>query len=136
MEIERAAPAGALAAALASEPARPAVEALAAAPAEAAAQQAAQQTTQQASATGFAFSHLIAEGPQRSREGVLHLSVMGETHVRQSALLAAAGGVRIAEAHRRRRGRLTDELLGSLDDPFVRCLGDGELWLTVPPGGR
>jgi uncharacterized protein (AIM24 family) len=129
VEIERAAPATGLAASLAPEPVRPR-EAPVANPAEIA--------TLQASATGFAVSHLFSEGAGATRvhDGVLHLSVIGETHVRHSALLAAAGEVRVEEARRRRRGRVTDELLGSLDDLFVRCLGEGELWLTLPPKGR
>jgi hypothetical protein len=129
MEIERAAPQGALAAALGAEPpAARTQEAPVATPAEIA--------TEQTSAAGYAFSHLYNENAPRTRDGVLHLSVIGETHVRQSALLAAAGDVRIEEARRRRRGRVTDELLGSLDDLFVRCLGEGDLWLTIPPRGR
>jgi uncharacterized protein (AIM24 family) len=128
LEIERATPQGALAAALAPElPART-QEGPVASPAEIA--------TEQTSAAGYAFSHLYSESAARTREGVLRLSVIGETHVRQSALLAAAGEVRIEEARRRRRGRMTDELLGSLDDLFVRCLGEGEMWLTIPPRGR
>jgi tetratricopeptide (TPR) repeat protein len=128
LEIERAAPQGALAAALAAETgsARTA-EGPVASPTEIG--------TEQTSAAGYAFSHLYNDGT-RTRDGVLRLSVIGEAHVRQSALLAAAGEVRIEEARRRRRGRLTDELLGSLDDLFVRCLGDGEMWLTIPPRGR
>jgi tetratricopeptide (TPR) repeat protein len=127
LEIERAAPAGGLAAALVPEAplARP----------EPAVASAAEIATEQTSAAGYAFSHLYNDSA-RNRDGVLHLTVIGETHVRQSALLAAAGEVRIEEARRRRRGRITDELLGSLDDLFVRCLGDGDLWLTVPPRGR
>jgi tetratricopeptide (TPR) repeat protein len=130
-EIERAAPPTGLAAALAPEP-------TAARPQEGPVAAASEIAAEQASATGYAFSHLYSDGPgaARTRDGVLHLSVIGETHVRQSALLAAAGEVRIGEARRRRRGRITDELLGSLDDLFVRCQGEGELWLTVPPRGR
>jgi Flp pilus assembly protein TadD/uncharacterized protein (AIM24 family) len=123
LEIERAAPQGALAEA----PAARAPEA----PATSSVENAAEQT----SAAGYAFSHLHNEGAS-SRDGVLRLSLIGETHVRQSALLALAGEVRIEEARRRRRGRLTDELLGALDDLFVRCVGEGEMWLTVPPRGR
>jgi tetratricopeptide (TPR) repeat protein len=124
LEIERAAPQGGLAAALAAE--APRSESPVSSPAEIA--------TEQTSAAAYAFSHLYNDA--RTREGVLRLTVIGETHVRQSALLAAAGEIRIEEARRRRRGRATDELLGSLDDLFVRCLGEGELWLTVPPKGR
>jgi tetratricopeptide (TPR) repeat protein len=127
LEIERASPQGGLAAALAPETPARSPEA----PAVTTGESAAEQT----SAAGYAFSHLYNDGA-RNRDGVLRLSVLGETHVRQSALLAAAGEVRIEEARRRRRGRLTEELLGSLDDLFVRCLGDGEMWLTVPPRGR
>jgi uncharacterized protein (AIM24 family) len=129
-EIERAAPVSGLAAALAPEPILPRAEGPVGSPSEIAAEQ--------ASATGYAFSHLYSDSPAaaRTRDGVLRLSVIGETHVRQSALLAAAGEVRIGEARRRRRGRLTDELLGPLDDLFVRCQGEGEMWLTVPPRGR
>jgi uncharacterized protein (AIM24 family) len=126
-EIERAAPAAGLAAALAPE--APVREAPVAAASEIAAEQ--------ASASAYAFSHLYSDSPAaRTRDGVLHLQVIGETHVRQSALLAAAGQVRIGEARRRRRGRVTDELLGPLDDLFVRCQGEGEVWLTIPPKGR
>lgn len=134
VEIERAAPSSGLAAQLGVSPA-PA----AAPPAQAPVSMPAEIATEQASVTAFAFSHLIAgDGASvaRASEGVLHLSVIGETHVRQSALLAAAGDVRVEEARRRCRGRLTDELLGPLDDLFVRCLGTGEMWLTLPPHGR
>jgi Tfp pilus assembly protein PilF/uncharacterized protein (AIM24 family) len=125
LEIERGSPQGGLAAALTADAPR-SPEAPVSSPAEIA--------TEQTSAAAYAFSHLYNDA--RTREGVLRLSVIGQTHVRQSALLAAAGEVRIEEATRRRRGRLTDELLGSLDDLFVRCLGEGDLWLTVPPKGR
>jgi uncharacterized protein (AIM24 family) len=132
VEIERSGPASpGLAAQLGGAPAAPPAPVAAPAvsvPAEIA--------TEQASAAAFAFSHLIASDPGTAREGVLHLAVMGEVHVRQSALLAAAGEVRIEEARRRCRGRVTEELLGPLDDLFVRCLGNGEMWLTVPPQGR
>jgi tetratricopeptide (TPR) repeat protein len=135
VELERAAPSKGLAAALgAPEPPAPAARA-----AEAPAGTPAGLATEQASVTAYAYSHLLAEraeGTAAAREGVLHLPVIGEAHVRQSALLAAAGDVRVEEARRRVRGRLTDELLGPLDDLFVRCLGTGEMWLTVPPHGR
>jgi uncharacterized protein (AIM24 family) len=130
VEIERAAPQTGLAATLAPEfaPARPAEPAIGN-PTEI--------SSLAASVTGFAFSHLLPEGVGAApRDGVLHLAVIGEAHVRQSALLAVAGDVRVDEARRRRRGRLTDELLGSLDDLFVRCLGEGEMWLTAPLRGR
>jgi tetratricopeptide (TPR) repeat protein len=135
VEIERATPATGLAATLAPQ-ALAVKSATVAKTAEMPVAVPVEIAAEQSSATGFAFSRLISDREAPGGDGVLHLAVLGEAHVRQSALLAAAGELRIGEAHRRRRGRMTDELLGSLDDLFVRCLGDGEMWLTVPPRGR
>jgi uncharacterized protein (AIM24 family) len=64
---------------------------------------------------------------------VVCLPVAGEAHVRQAALLAAAGDVSAGPARRRHQGRLTEAALG---DGFVRYRGTGELWLALPAGGR
>jgi uncharacterized protein (AIM24 family) len=84
----------------------------------------------------FAFSHLLSDASASSGLGVLRFEVGDDAHVRQAALLASSGEVKTEEARRRKRGRLTAEALGDARDPFLRCRGRGEVWLTLPPGGR
>jgi uncharacterized protein (AIM24 family) len=95
-------------------------------------------------AVGFASAHLVAG--QRvadlaaedalSSPDVLCLSVVGESHARQAALLATAGELQETPARRRRQGRLTEAALGARGDMFLRYQGTGELWLTLPVGHR
>jgi tetratricopeptide (TPR) repeat protein len=92
-----------------------------------------------ATAVGFAYSHLVSAetvADPAAADDVLRLQVDGESHARQTALLAAAGDLRAAPARRRRQGRLTASTLGAPGDGFVRYQGSGELWLTSPAGGR
>jgi len=89
-------------------------------------------------AIGYAYTHLLAvEGePERAVDDTLRLTVDGEAHVRQAALLASVGELGTTPAHRRRQGRLIEAPLGTPGDGFVRCRGQGELWLTLPAGSR
>jgi uncharacterized protein (AIM24 family) len=89
-----------------------------------------------ATVASFAFSHLLSDAAASSGLGVLRFEVGDDAYVRQAALLASGGEVTTEEARRRKRGRLTAEALGDGRDPFLRCRGRGEVWLTLPPGGR
>jgi uncharacterized protein (AIM24 family) len=68
--------------------------------------------------------------------GVLCFSAGAETHVRQSALLAALGGQGLSLAHRRTRGHLSEDTLASDSDRFFRVEGGGDLLLSSPHSNR
>ena len=84
--------------------------------------------------TDFAVERLL---PSRdgAAGGVARFAVDDEAHVRRSSLLASMGALTSAPAWRRKRGRVSDEPLGTAADPFLRCTGAGTLWLA-PPVGR
>jgi tetratricopeptide (TPR) repeat protein len=69
-------------------------------------------------------------------EGVLRFQAGAETHVRESALLAAAGGQGLALARRRSRGQLVGDQLATDADRFFRVNGGGELLLVSPQRER
>jgi hypothetical protein len=93
-----------------------------------------------ATAIAFAYERLLSPGAASEAADalsaptadVLRLAVAGEAHGRQGALLATVGELAPLPARRRRQGRLTELALGA----FVRYRGTGELWLTLPAGGR
>jgi Tetratricopeptide repeat/Mitochondrial biogenesis AIM24 len=89
------------------------------------------------SAVDFAVAHLVpTERAGNGRDDPLPFAVDREAHARQTALLATAGDLAAVPARRRRQGQLTDTPLGAPGDPFVRCRGTGQLWLTSPARGR
>jgi Tfp pilus assembly protein PilF len=65
-------------------------------------------------------------------EGVLRFQAGAETHVRESALLAASGGQGLALARRRSRGHFVGGQLATDADRFFRVDGGGELLLVSP----
>ncbi len=66
------------------------------------------------------------------RDEILRFGATPETHVRESALLAALGGVGLCPGQRRARGQVTAAPLATRGDRFLRATGSGDLWL-VPP---
>ncbi|MGC9985409.1 MAG: tetratricopeptide repeat protein [Polyangia bacterium] len=69
-------------------------------------------------------------------QGVLRFAATSESHVRESALLAALGGVELLPARRRMRGQLLGETLTSQGGRFLRLAGNGDLWLSPWRPGR
>jgi uncharacterized protein (AIM24 family) len=97
--------------------------------------------TQLATLANFTTAHLLGVAPcEASLEvldrGVLRLSAGPETHVRESALLAAFGGNGLALARRRVRGHLSNQNLTQQADRFFRIEGTAELLLASPDRDR
>jgi len=69
-------------------------------------------------------------------QGVLRFAAGPETHVRESALLAAIGGNGLALARRRIRGHLSQQSLTHEVDRFFRVEGSSDLLLTSPDRDR
>lgn len=63
-------------------------------------------------------------------QGVLRFTARDEAYLRESALLAAPGGVELTPAHRRIRGQSLEETLTSQGSRFLRLAGRGDLWLS------
>jgi uncharacterized protein (AIM24 family) len=63
-------------------------------------------------------------------QGVLRFSTRDEAYLRESALLAAPGGVELTLARRRMRGQTLGETLISQGSRFLRLAGRGDLWLS------
>ena len=80
-------------------------------------------------ATGFAHDRLVSDTGD-----VFPLVVAGEAHARKAAVMATVGTLQVGTARRRFRGRLTDAVLGGQEDPFVRGVGSGALWLSRARG--
>ena len=93
------------------------------------------------SLSAFTLARMLAPAPEPAPlawlgQGVLRFAATGETFVRESALLAALGGVVLLPARRRMRGHLLGETLTSQDGRFLRLAGAGDLWLSPwRPGG-
>ena len=93
------------------------------------------------SLSAFALARMLAPAPEPAPlawlgHGVLRLAATSETYVRESALLAALGGVELLPARRRMRGQLLGETLTSQGGRFLRLAGNGDLWLSPwRPGG-
>jgi len=68
--------------------------------------------------------------------GVVRFLAGAETHVRESALLAAVGGGALAHARRRVRGHLSGDKLAGERDRFLRIDGGGDLLLVSPDPDR
>jgi uncharacterized protein (AIM24 family) len=69
-------------------------------------------------------------------QGVVRFAASSETYVRESALLAAFGGVELLPARRRMRGHLLGEALTAQGGRFLRLAGNGDLWLSNWRPGR
>jgi tetratricopeptide (TPR) repeat protein len=63
-------------------------------------------------------------------QGVLRFTACDEAYLRESALLAAPGGIELTPAHRRIRGQSLEETLTSQGSRFLRLAGHGDLWLS------
>ncbi|HEX7598148.1 MAG TPA: tetratricopeptide repeat protein [Polyangia bacterium] len=63
-------------------------------------------------------------------QGVLHFAAHRDTYVRESALLAAPGGVELLPAKRRIRAQILDESLTAQGQRFLRLAGKGDLCLA------
>jgi len=89
----------------------------------------------------FALARLLEPAPEPAAmawlgHGVVRFAASNETYVRESALLAARGGVDLLPARRRMRGHLLGETLTSQGERFLRLAGDGDLWLCPWRAGR
>jgi tetratricopeptide (TPR) repeat protein len=87
------------------------------------------------SLSAFAMARMLAPAPEPAPlawlgRGVLRFAATSETYVRESALLAALGGVELLPARRRMRGHLLGETLTSQGGRFLRLAGNGDLWLS------
>ncbi len=87
------------------------------------------------SLSAFAMARMLAPAPEPAPlawlgHGVLRFAAASESYVRESALLAALGGVEMLPARRRMRGQLLDETLTSQEGRFLRLVGNGDLWLS------
>jgi tetratricopeptide (TPR) repeat protein len=96
---------------------------------------------QVATLANFTTGHLLALAPSQVPlevlgRGLLRFTAGAETHVRESALLAALGAEGLALARRRVRGQLSDEKLTHDGDRFFRVEGTGELLLASPDRER
>jgi uncharacterized protein (AIM24 family) len=63
-------------------------------------------------------------------QGVLRFTARDEAFLRESALLAAPGGVELTPARRRIRGQSLTETLNCQGSRFLRLAGRGDLWLS------
>jgi uncharacterized protein (AIM24 family) len=87
--------------------------------------------------TGRLLSFSSSDVPLESLgRGVLRFAAGPETHVRQSALLAAVGAGGLAVARRRSRGHLSDDVLADEGDRLFRVEGQTDLLLSSPDVGR
>lgn len=87
--------------------------------------------------TGRLLSLSASDAPLESLgRGVLRFVAGPETHVRQSALLAAVGTGGLVFARRRSRGHLSDEVLADEGDRLFRVEGQTELLLSSPDADR
>lgn len=90
----------------------------------------------------FTTARLLALAPAEGRpleslgRGVLRFAAGPETHVRQSALLAALGADGLSVARRRIRGHLSDEVLAHEGDRLFRIEGRADLLLASPDSSR
>jgi tetratricopeptide (TPR) repeat protein len=93
------------------------------------------------SLSAFAMARMLAPAPDLAPmawlgQGVLRFAATSETYVRESALLAALGGVELLPARRRMRGHFLGETLTSQGGRFLRLAGAGDLWLSPSRSGR
>jgi Tfp pilus assembly protein PilF/uncharacterized protein (AIM24 family) len=89
----------------------------------------------------FTTARLLALPPaseplSSAGQGVVRFVAGVETHVRESALLAAMGGSGLAHARRRMRGQLSTQKLARDGDRFLTVDGGGELLLVSPHEGH
>jgi hypothetical protein len=77
---------------------------------------------------------LAADAPFASQD-VFRFPVDGEAFVSAGCLVSLEGPLAVTLAHRRRRGRETDERLVSGPHPMFRCRGRGELWVGPTGAG-
>ena len=94
-----------------------------------------------ASLSAFAMARMLAPAPAPGPlawlgQGVVRFAASSETYVRESALLAAFGGVELLAARRRMRGHLLGEALTAQGGRFLRLAGSGDLWLSPWRPGR
>jgi uncharacterized protein (AIM24 family) len=86
------------------------------------------------SLAGFALGRLLPHVEDAAREwaadGILHLAVPDELHVKGSAVLAASGDAVATPARERRQGRIADHPLGGHRGAFRLFRGPGEVWLS------
>ncbi len=93
------------------------------------------------SLSAFALARMLAPAPEPAAlawlgQGVVRFAASSETYVRESALLAALGGVELLPARRRMRGHLLGDTLTSQGEQFLRLAGNGDLWLSSWRPGR
>jgi tetratricopeptide (TPR) repeat protein len=93
------------------------------------------------SLSAFAMARMLAPAPEPAPlawlgHGVLRFAATSETYVRESALLAALGGVELLPARRRMRGHFLGETLTAQGGRFLRLAGAGDLWLSPWRPGR
>ena len=93
------------------------------------------------SLSNFTLARLLEPAPEPAAlawlgQGVVRFAAGNETYVRESALLAARGGVELLPARRRMRGHLLGESLTSQGERFLRLAGKGDLWLSPSGSGR
>ncbi len=93
------------------------------------------------SLSAFALARMLAPAPEPASlawlgQGVVRFAASSETYVRESALLAAFGGVELLPARRRMRGHLLGEALTAQGGRFLRLAGNGDLWLSNWRPGR
>ena len=91
--------------------------------------------------SAFALARMLAPAPEPAPlswlgQGVLRFAATNDSYVRESALLAALGGVELLPARRRMRGQLLGETLTSQGGRFLRLAGNGDLWLSPWRPGR
>jgi hypothetical protein len=89
----------------------------------------------------FASARLLSLPPlsmsiDSHEQGVLRFLAGAETHVRESALLAALGGEGLSLARRRSRGHFVSGQVATAADRFFRVDGGGELLLVSPSRTR
>ena len=93
------------------------------------------------SLSAFALARMLAPAAEAAPlawlgQGILRFAATSETYVRESALLAALGGVELLAAQRRMRGHLLSEALTAQGGRFLRLAGNGDLWLSPWRPGR
>ena len=93
------------------------------------------------SLSAFALARMLAPAPEPAAlawlgQGVVRFAAGNETYVRESALLAALGGVELVPARRRMRGHLLGDAMTSQGERFFRLAGSGDLWLSPWRPGR
>jgi len=93
------------------------------------------------SLSAFAMARMLAPAADMAPlawlgQGVLRFAASSETYVRESALLAAMGGVELLPTRRRMRGHFFGDTLTSQGARFLRLVGAGDLWLSPWRPGR